>query len=111
MPFLLLYSSADPGLYRHTVNIFSYNAAQSILERPKDFKVAWGKAPGRVMGKSGWDFMLSGESKQRKLVGDSLDRDQWHRQIKDFYEYTTLELLHQHSCKIAGLNQVDITRQ
>lgn len=76
-----------------------------------DFQAAWTEATGQKMGKSGWDFMLSGESKQRKLVGDSLDRDQWHRQIKDFYEYTTLKLLHQQSYLLAGLNQVDITRE
>ena len=93
------------------MEVLSYNGAKSILERTKDFKVAWGVATVKVVGKSGWDFMLSGESKQLRLMGESLHPEQWHRQIKEFYEYITLKLLHQHSCKIAGLNQVDITRE
>ena len=31
--------------------------------------------------------------------------------IKDFYEHITLKLLTEKSCKIAGINQVDITRE
>ena len=41
----------------------------------------------------------------------SLYRDKWHEQIKDFYEHITLKLLTEKSCKIAGTNQVDITRE
>ena len=41
----------------------------------------------------------------------ALYRDNWHKEIKDFYEYITLRLLHENSCKIAGINQVDITRE
>lgn len=68
-----------------------------------------------LMGKGGLDFMLSGDTpfhnKQRKLMGVSLYRDKWHQQIKEFYEYITLKLLMEKSCKIAGINQVDITRE
>lgn len=67
------------------------------------------------MGKQGLDFMLAGDTsfhaKQRELMGACLYRDQWHEQIKDFYEYITLRLLTEKSCKIAGINQVDITRE
>lgn len=67
------------------------------------------------MGKQGLDFMLAGDTslhaEQRKLMGACLYREQWHQQIKDFYEYITLKLLTEKSCKIAGINQVDITRE
>ena len=109
------YSWDKPGLVSPRVNLTSYSGAKYILEHPKDFKVIWGEATGQTMGKGGWDLMLSGDSqlntKQRKLMGDPLHPDQWHQQIKDFYEHITLKLLHQYSCKIAGLNQVDITRE
>lgn len=86
-----------------------------VLERPQEFKVLWGEATARIMGKGGWDFMHSGDSpfhaEQKKLMGESIYRDQWHQQIKDFYEYTTFKLLHEKSCKLAGVNQVDITRE
>jgi len=45
------------------------------------------------------------------FTGACLYRDKWHQQIKDFYEYITLKLLTEKSCKIAGINQVDITRE
>lgn len=38
-------------------------------------------------------------------------RDKWQQQIKEFYEYITLKLLKEKSCKLAGINQVDITRE
>jgi len=41
----------------------------------------------------------------------ALYRDNWHKEIKEFYEYITLRLLHEKSCKIAGINQVDVTRE
>ncbi len=67
------------------------------------------------MGKQGLNFMLAGDTsfhaKQRNLMGACLYRDQWHKQVKEFYEYITLKLLTEKSCKIAGINQVDITRE
>jgi len=109
------YSWDKPAKIPPRVNLTSYIGGKYILERPKNFKVVWGEATGFLMGKGGWDFMLSGDSpihaKQKQLMGTSLYRDQWHQQIKDFYEYITLRLLHEKSCRIAGLNQVDITRE
>lgn len=68
-----------------------------------------------LMGKGGLDSMLGGDTtfhtKQRKLMSASLYRDNWHQQIKEFYEYITVKLLTENSCKIAGTNQVDITRE
>lgn len=67
------------------------------------------------MGKQGLDFMLAGDTsfhaKQRNIMGACLYRDQWHKQVKEFYEHITLKLLTEKSCKIAGINQVDITRE
>ncbi|KAL8796662.1 MAG: hypothetical protein Q9195_001052 [Heterodermia aff. obscurata] len=98
------YSWDKPGLIPPRVNLTSYIGAKYILEHPKDFKVLWGEATGYPIGKSGWDIMLSGDSqlntKQRKLIGDTVSPDKWHQQIKDFYEHITLKLLHQHSSHI-----------
>ena len=41
----------------------------------------------------------------------SLYRENWHRDIKQFYEYITSKLLHEYSHKIAGINHVDIARE
>ena len=43
-------------------------------------------------------------------MGKALYRGDWHKEVKEFYEYITLKLLHEKSCKIADLNQVDLTR-
>ena len=40
-----------------------------------------------------------------------LYRENWHKEIKAFYEDITLKLLHQYTAKIAGTNQIDITRE
>lgn len=109
------YSWERPAPIPPTVNFTSYKAAKYILEHAKEFNVVWTEPFGFLMGKGGLDFMLSGDTpfhaKQRRLMGESLYRDKWHQQIKDFYECTTLKLLTEKSCKIAGINQVDITRE
>ena len=77
--------------------------------------MTWNDGLEWLMGKGGLDFMLSGDTpfhtKQRELMSASLYRDNWHQQIKEFYEYITLKLLTEKSYKIAGINQVDITRE
>jgi len=103
-----------------------------MLERKEQFNVTWGPATDFVMTPGGADFMLSvppsskvdrfmtnncrsGDTKfhsnQRQLMHKALYRDNWHKEVKEFYEYITLRLLHEKSCKIAGINQVDITRE
>ncbi|KAJ9263257.1 hypothetical protein DTO212C5_7683 [Paecilomyces variotii] len=108
------YSWDRPALIPPRVNLTSYPAAKIILENAKDFRVTWGEATGFLFGKGGLDFMLSGDTsfhaKQRETMSKSLYRDQWHKHVKEFYEQTTLSLLQEKSCKIAGINQVDITR-
>ena len=109
------YTWDRPAAIPPRVNLTSYVGAKYILERPQQFKVTWGAATGYCMGKGGFDFMLSGDSpfhtKQRELMGKALYRDQWHQEVKDFYEHITLKLLREKSCNIAGVNQVDITRE
>lgn len=108
------YSWDRPAPIPPRVNFTSYQGAKYILEHAQEFNVMWNDGFEWLMGKGGLDFMLSGDTsfhtKQRKLMGASLYRDNWHQQIKDFYEYITLKLLTEKSCKIAGINQVDITR-
>ena len=75
----------------------------------------WNDGLTWLMGKGNFDTMLGGDTtfhtKQKELMRSSLYGDKWHRQIKEFYEYITLKLLTENSCKIAGMNQVDITRE
>lgn len=109
------YSWEPPAPIPPRVNLTSYVAAKYILERSQEFRVTWGQATGFVMGQGGFDFMLSGDTSfhanQRRVMAQCLYKDNWHKQIKEFYEYTTLKLLHQKSCRIAGISQVDITRE
>ncbi|KAL1964166.1 hypothetical protein VTN77DRAFT_7254 [Rasamsonia byssochlamydoides] len=108
------YSWDRPAFIPPRVNLTSYEAAKRILEDPKNFRVTWGEATGFLFGKGGLDFMLSGDTpfhtRQREIMEKALYRDQWHKHVKEFYEDITLHLLHEKSCQIAGINQVDITR-
>ena len=109
------YTWERPARMPQRVEFTSYKAAKYILENSKEFKVVWTEPLGYLMPQGGLDFMLAGDTpfhaKQRKLMGEALYRDKWHQQIKTFYEYITQKLLVEKSCKIAGLNQVDITRE
>ena len=108
------YSWDRPTRMPPRVDFTSYAGAKYILEHQKEFNVVWQEPLIWLFGKGGGDFMLSGDTvfhtQQRKLMGQCLYRDKWHQQIKDFYEYIMLKLLHEKSCKVAGTNQVDITR-
>ncbi|KAL2052222.1 hypothetical protein ABVK25_007381 [Lepraria finkii] len=108
------YSWDRPARIPPRVNFTSYKAAKYILENAKKFNVVWTEPLGFLMPQGGSNFMLAGDTpyhaKQRKLMGEAIYKDKWHQQIKDFYEYTTQKLLTEKSCKIAGINQVDLTR-
>ena len=57
-------------------------------------------------------FRTCGVTANLNILADaSLYKDKWQQQIKDFYEDITLKLLQEKSCKIAGINQVDIIRE
>lgn len=68
-----------------------------------------------MMGKGGMDFCLGGDTdfhkQQKEIMSTALYLDKWHQHVKSFYQYITLRLLHEKSCQIAGINQVDITRE
>ncbi|KAL9596957.1 MAG: hypothetical protein Q9219_005468 [cf. Caloplaca sp. 3 TL-2023] len=108
------YSWDRPAFIPPRVNLTSYVGAKYLLERGKEYNVTWGEATGWLFGKGGLDFMLSGDSKfhaqQRQTMGKALYKENWHQHIKDFYEQITLQLLHQKSFKLGGMNMVDITR-
>ena len=109
------YSYDKPELIAPRVNLTSYAAAQYILNRKQEFNVMWTEGFETAMGKGGLDFMLAGDTqfhaKQRETMSKLLYRDQWHKHVKDFYEHMTLKLLHDKSCVIAGIHQVDLTRE
>ena len=109
------YSYDRPAFTPPRVNLVSYPNVKMVLEQQKDFQVVWGDATAFVFGKHGWDFMLSGDtalhSKQRDTMSKALYQDKWHESVKEFYQNITLRLLQEKSCKIAGINQVDITRE
>jgi linoleate 10R-lipoxygenase len=109
------YSWEKPNGSAPRLNITSYVGAKYVLERAQDFNVMWNEGFENAMGKGGLKFMLAGDSafhtKQREVMNKSIYRDQWHKAVKDFYEYQTLKLLKEKSCNIAGINQVDITRE
>ena len=114
------YNYDRPAFIPPRINLTSYIGAKFMLDRAQEFNVTWGAATGFIMGKGGFDFMLSGDTpfhaQQKKTMAKALYHSNWHKQVKDFYEYITLRLLHENSYKLAsptqadGINQVDITR-
>jgi linoleate 10R-lipoxygenase len=108
------YNYDRPGFIPLRINLTSYIGAKYMLERPQEFNVTWGAATGFVMGKGGFDFMLSGDTpfhaQQKQIMSKALYKNRWQIAVKTFYEHITLQLLHDYSAKVAGVNQVDITR-
>lgn len=108
------YDWSPPAYIAPRVNLTSYQSAVYLLGRPKDFTVMWNDGLGFVMGKGSEKFCLGGDSvfhrRQRETMQQLIYRGTWHQHVKRFYEYITLRLLHEKSCKIAGTNQVDLTR-
>jgi linoleate 10R-lipoxygenase len=109
------YSWEKPARIPPRINLTSYVGAKYILERAQDFAVMWNEGFEHAMGKGGLNFMLAGDTsfhrEQREVMSKSLYRDQWHKAVKDFYQHQTMKLIQDKSCKIAGINQVDITRE
>ena len=112
------YSWDQPSFTPIPQFLSSHAACTSALTDQETFKVTWGKKIEFLMHNNdepyGKDFMLSGDkapnAASRKMMGGALYRDQWETEVKKFYEEITLKLLHEHSYKIAGVNQVDIVR-
>lgn len=112
------YNFDEPALIPSLTFITSHQAAKDILSNQEVYKVTWGSTIKYLMhndGKEyGSDFMLAGDgppnAKSRGLMDKALYREKWSEEIKKFYEEITLQLLHQKSYKLAGVNQVDIVR-
>ena len=109
------YSYDRPARIPSRVDLTSYKAAKYVLDHQKEFNVNFGDGFEVLMGKGGREFMLSGDktfnTKQRELMSKAFYKDQWHQQVKEFYEKITLKLLKEKSCNIAGFKQIDITRE
>lgn len=113
-----MYNFDKPTIIPAVTLVTSYRASASILSNQENYKVTWGKAIRFLMqndGKQfGADFMLSGDgavnAQSRDMMSKALYRDEWYNEVRNFYEKTTLDLLHDHSYQIAGVNQVDIVR-
>ena len=101
------YSWDRPGRMASTIDLHSYKAAKYVLEQEKLFSVNWQEPLIWLMGRNGTDFTISATSPFQAV---STYPDGWKEKVKAFYENITLQLLHQKSCKIAGRNQVDVTR-
>ncbi|KAF3104418.1 hypothetical protein TWF569_000135 [Orbilia oligospora] len=103
---------ARPGQRPTRVMISSYAALKTILSKP-EFKVTWGQNFDYMM--SGHTWMLSGDTDmnadqrvdmQHAIYGPST----WHRQVFDFYEQKTIEMLKKHSYSIGNTQMVDAVR-
>lgn len=86
-----------------------------MLENSQSFKVMWNDGLGFVMGKTAENFCLGGDTTfhrtQKDIMSKLLYRDQWHKSVKTFYLQKTMELIQENSCQIAGIHQVDMTRE
>jgi linoleate 10R-lipoxygenase len=106
------YSWERPKALPPTINLTSYHAAKYVLEHQDTFHTTFCDGFEWVWGERERNFILSGDNaKQKQIMAKVLYREKWHQQVKDFYEYTTLRLLHGKSYKLAGVNEVDITRE
>ncbi|KAB8232735.1 peroxidase/cytochrome P450 family protein [Aspergillus alliaceus] len=93
------YSYDRPAFTPPHVNLVSYPNVKLALEREKDFRVVWSGATSLTSARGGDDFWSK-----------SLNNDQWRKNIKDFYEDITAKLLQDKSGNLAGIKQIDITR-
>ncbi|KAF7720011.1 Psi-producing oxygenase A [Penicillium ucsense] len=112
------YSYSRPTFTPPPRMIKSHGACMAIMADKETFKVTWGQKLKFILSRDGHsyggDFMLSGDNppnaQSRKMVGNALYRDQWKSEVRSFYENITLQLLQKKSCKLGGVNQVDIVR-
>ncbi|OGM41008.1 fatty acid oxygenase [Aspergillus bombycis] len=93
------YSYERPSYTPPHGNLVSYPNVKLALEREEDFRVVWSGNTPLASAKGGDDFWSK-----------SLNNDQWRNSIKEFYEDITAKLLKEKSGNLAGIKQVDITR-
>ncbi|KAE8146368.1 heme peroxidase [Aspergillus avenaceus] len=93
------YSYDRPSFTPPHVNLVSYANVKLALEHEKSFRVIRNDSTRLTTVRGGADFWSK-----------SLNNDQWRRNIKEFYEDITCKLLQEKSGNLAGIKQVDITR-
>ncbi|PGH01900.1 prostaglandin-endoperoxide synthase 2 [Blastomyces parvus] len=98
------YSWDRPALQPPRIDLTSYNGARTILQNAKDFRVIWEGAFGSLHGSKGFS------ETQARAMDEVFSQDSWRETVKTFYRDITQKLLKQNSVKIAGINQIDITR-
>ncbi|TAQ87459.1 hypothetical protein B7494_g4210, partial [Chlorociboria aeruginascens] len=98
------------------INVASHNGVLAVLKNGEAFGVdQWRRGFQYLMGKPGVNFMLAGDGpfyeERRNQMKSCLYQKNWHQNIKDFYESTTLDLLKSWSYSTSGTSsQVDIIR-
>ncbi|OJD23853.1 hypothetical protein ACJ73_04793 [Blastomyces percursus] len=98
------YSWDRPALQPPRIDLTSYISARTILENAKDFRVTWEGTFGLFPGSKSFN------ETQIKAMEEVFAQDSWRETVKKFYRDITQKLLKQNSVKIAGINQIDITR-
>ncbi|KAJ6259386.1 Psi-producing oxygenase [Drechslerella dactyloides] len=103
---------ARPGRMPSRINISSYKALKTVLSRI-EFKVTWGANFDYMMSGNTW--MLSGDTDmnadQRVDMHHAIyGPSNWQRQVFEFYEQKTTELLKKHTYSISGKQMVDAVR-
>ncbi|KAE8373908.1 heme peroxidase [Aspergillus bertholletiae] len=93
------YSYERPSFTPPHVNLVSYPNVKLALEREEDFRVVWSGNTPLTSAKGGDDFWSK-----------SLNNDEWRSSIREFYQDITSKLLQEKSGNLAGIKQVDITR-
>jgi linoleate 10R-lipoxygenase len=105
-----------PSRIPERINVTSYNGVTSILKNGVAFGTEpWRKGLYYMMGKPGGNFMLAGDglffAERRQQMSKCLYQANWHKNVKDFYEAITLQLLKKWSSDISkNSKQVDIIR-
>ncbi|PGH34606.1 prostaglandin-endoperoxide synthase 2 [[Emmonsia] crescens] len=98
------YSWDRPALLAPRIDLTSYNGASTILQNAKDFRVTWDEAFGSLFERKSFN------TSQTDAMDEIFTQDSWREDVKKFYKDITQKLLKQSSVKIAGINQIDITR-
>ena len=109
------YNFDRPAKIPDATIVFSYAAAKEIVTNQDAFKVTWGPAMEFLMGPAAKNFMLAGDgpanAKSRQMMQSALYIEgKWEREVKEYYEKITEQLLKQKAYKLGNMNEVDIIR-
>lgn len=109
------YSWDRPQYTPPRVDLLSYSNAKLVAEQQNQFRAAWDDTVEFVFGKASKEFKLSQDSafiqKHADVMSKLLNKEEWHRSVKEFYEDITTKLLEDKTRRFGGLNQVDITKE